>query len=217
MLELDIRVDPRGEVNIENLEAFFDTFPGTAQRALASAMKSEGYRLSQIIKIAAKALEPKLNPHTGILAQARNAQRIVKNYRMRWRGRKGSKTRYRAYWNSRTSSRLQPISRMANAIGYNFDDVTGTLDVTFQKGLFGGSQGSRMRYLMHKQAEGGSTVITPRMRRFLFAMGFPVSKGLQSLIMPQRPLFQPVFDAQKSIIVDMIKQKFNANIQRYLP
>ena len=215
MLELDIRVDPRGEVNIENLEAFFDTFPGTAQRALASAMKSEGYRLSQIIKIAAKALEPKLNPHTGILAQARNAQRIVKNYRMRWRGQKGSKTRYREYWNSRTSSRLQPISRMANAIGYTFDETTGTLDVSFQKNL--GSRANRLRYLMHKQAEGGVTTLTPRMRRFLFAMGFPVNKGLQSLIMPQRPLFQPVFDAQKSIIVDMIKQKFNANIQRYMP
>jgi hypothetical protein len=215
MLELEIKIDPRGEINIENLEMFFETFPGTAMKALSSAMKSEGYRLSQILKIAARALEPKLNPHTGIMAKAHGGASLVRNFRTQWRGQKGSKTRYREYWGSKVSSLQQPISRMANAIGYTFDETTGTLDISFQKNL--GSRANRLRYLMHKQAEGGMTIMTPRMRRMLFAMGFPVTKGLTSLIMPQRPLFQPVFDAQKDTIIAMIQQKFNANIQRYMP
>ena len=230
---LEITIDRRGEISIENIQYMLENFPGYATRAIASAMKSEGFRLSQLIKlvIAGRGVDgswPDLNPHTGILAKrsTRSDKELwIKNYRTLWRGEKGSKERYKSYHyvsgekkglrRPIKSSRKEPQSRMKNAIGYSFDDETSTLDVSFQSTIFK-SRRDKMRFLMHLQAEGYTKVITPRMRKMLFAMGFPIRKDTTMLKVPKRESIQPVFDQQKNTIVKNLDEKFAAALNRYI-
>jgi len=220
---LEITIDRRGEISIENMEYMLDNFPGYATRAIASAMKSEGFRLSQLIKlvIAGRGVDgswPDLSPHTGILSRRYGKDgraRSVKNYRMVWKGEKGHKVRVREYKPVMLSTRKNPQDRIKNAIGYLYDENTQTVDVSFQNGLFK-SKRDRLRFLLHLQAEGYTKVITPRMRKMLFAMGFPIRKGTTMLKVPKRESIQPVFDQQKNTIVKNLDEKFAAAMNRYI-
>lgn len=220
---LEITIDRRGEISIENIEWMMSQFPAYASRAIASALKSEGYRLSQLIKlvIAGKGVDgswPMLNPHTGVLARkiGKGGQsRWVKNYRMVWRGEKGKKKRVKEYKAQILSTRLEPQSKIKNAVGYLYDEQLQSVDVSFQNGIFK-SRRDRMRFLMHMQSEGYSKVITPRMRKMLFSMGFPVRKETTMLNVPKRASIQPVFDHQKNQIVRNIDEKFAAALNRYI-
>lgn len=220
---LEITIDRRGEISIENIGWMMEQFPAYASRAIASALKSEGYRLSQLIKlvIAGKGVDgswPPLNPHTGVLSRKTGQggqARWMKNYRMVWRGEKGKKKRVREYKSQILSSRLEPQARIKNAIGYLYDEQLQSVDVSFQNGIFK-SRRDRMRFLMHLQSEGYAKTITPKMRKMLFSMGFPVKKETTMLKVPKRESIQPVFDNQKNQIVKNIDEKFAAALNRYI-
>ena len=231
---LELIIDPRGEVAIDNLEYLMEQFPGYAQRAVASALKSEGFRLSQIIKmvIAGRGVDgswPLLNPHTGILKRRFDQQgkeRWLKNWRSVWVGKKGDKQRMQSYRYLRgerknqrrviLSTLTEPQSRIRNAVGYAYDEQTNSVDVSFNGQLFSSGKRARMRFLLHQQSEGYSKTITPKMRKMLFAMGFPIKKETLELKVPQRESIQPVFDHQKETIVKNIDEKFQAALNRYI-
>lgn len=223
---LEILIDRRGEISVENIEYMIASFPGYANRAIASALKSEGYRLSQILKMVSAAHGvsgnwPLLNPHTGILDRMKirkgpkaGQTKWVKNFRWVWKGEKGKKKRVKEYRGKILSTKRDPQARIRNIIGYKFDESTLSVDISVQPSA--GTRRNRLRFLMHLQSEGYSRTITPKMRKMLFALGFPVNRQTRELTTPQRALFQPVFDHQKNTIVNNINQKFQDAIRRYI-
>lgn len=210
---LELYLDERGEVALENFDDVMAAFPEYAERGIASAFKSEGYRLKNILQAAIRqggripGEWPELNPHTGILgkiSQKLSGHRsVVKN------------TRYGKRKESILSTRRAPLAKLAGAIRYHWSDEDATLTVGFTKAISGWKR-KKMRQFLHLQAEGYATRITPRMRKFLFAVGFPVKKSTTRLVTPPRPLVEPVFKAEKERILANIPLKFANNIARYM-
>jgi hypothetical protein len=65
-------------------------------------------------------------------------------------------------------------------------------------------------------SKGFSTPITAKMRKMLFALGFPVKKSTTSLKTPARPVIEPVFQHEQGNIMGNVEAKFLASIQRYM-
>jgi hypothetical protein len=214
---LEIYLDERGEVAIENMEILLKAFPQYADRAVASALKSEGYRLRNLIKAAIRAggtdgkKWEKLNPHTGVLARAKKG--YVKNYKMVWKGQKGSKKRVRQYKEVMLSTRSAPLSKLAGAVRYNYDPADQMMSIGF---IQSGGVSPAMIKLAGMHAKGFQTNITPKMRKMLFALGFPVKKSTSKLESPARPVIEPVFRQEEGNIMQSIEDKFMSSILRYM-
>ncbi len=213
----ELYIDERGEIAIENMETMLKAFPQFAERATASALKSEGYRLRNMIKAAIRAggsdgnKWDKLNPHTGVLSRAKKGS--VKNFKMVWKGKKGSKRRVRQYKDVMLSTRTAPLSKLAGAVRYDYDTDTQIISIGFirEKGVSDG-----MLKLAGMHAKGFKTRITPKMRKMLFALGFPVKKSTTILESPARPVIEPIFRQEQGDIMRNIEIKFMASIMRYL-
>lgn len=84
---LEIYIDPRGEAAIENLEKLLERFPKYAERAVASALKSEGYNLKELMKSAIQRGGPEGSKWpdrqrvVDILTTAKRSRVRVKNYK----------------------------------------------------------------------------------------------------------------------------------------
>ena len=212
----ELYLDNRGELAIENMETLLKAFPQLAERATASALKSEGFRLRNLIKIAIKSGGPEghkweeLNPHTGVLSRAKKG--TIKNWKMGWAGEKGSKRRVRQYKDVMLSTRAAPLSRLAGAVRYEYDDDLQMVSIGFLQSA-GVSEGMLKLAGMH--AKGFKTQITPKMRRMLFALGFPVKKSTTTLESPARPVIEPIFRQEEGDIMRNIEIKFFANMDRY--
>jgi len=213
---IELSIDERGELAIENIEALMRAFPQYADRAIASGLKSEGYRLKSLIQAAIRAGGPdgerweKLNPHTGILSKAKRG--TVKNWKMVWRGKKGSKRRVRQYKEVMTSAKSKPMLRLAQAVRYDYDKDVQVVSIGFVRGR---GVSSKLLRLAKLHAEGYETRITPRMRKMMFALGFPVKKSTTRLATPARPVIEPVFREEKDNIMRNVEAKFMAAINRY--
>lgn len=213
---LEIYLDRRGEIAVENMEALLKAFPQHAERAKASALKSEGWRLSGLVKEAIRRGGPeghtwdKLNPHTGVLSRAKKGS--IKNYKMAWKGQKGSKKRVRQYKDTILSTRSKPLLKLAGAVRYKYDKEMDMVSIGFIQHA-GVSDG--MLKLAGVQAKGFTTRITPRSRRMLFALGFPVKKSTTTLETPERPVIEPIFRQEEADILANIERKFFSNIDRY--
>lgn len=222
---LELYFDRRGEVALENLADLMDAFPQFAGRAIASAMRSEGYRLRGIMQdaiagggpgkkvaLGTERSWPVLNPHTGVLAQSKRriTTKDFKNYKMVWKGKKGSKKRVAEYKQVILSTRQDPLLRLRGGIRYAYDPETQLLTVGFV------NQPRKVLRWVHAQAEGYSVKVTPRMRKYFFAIGFPLKKTTTTLRVPPRPLVEPIFRAEKDQILANIRQKFTNNVLRYM-
>lgn len=213
----EIYLDERGEVAIENMEILLKAFPQYAERAVASALKSEGFRLRDLIRTAIKTGGPdggkweKLNPHTGIISMGK--KRSIKNYKMVWKGKKGNKRRVRQYKDVMLSTKTAPLSKLAGAVRYNYDADTQMVSIGFLQ-YAGVSAGMLKLAGMH--AKGFKTKITPKMRKMLFALGFPVKSSTSTLETPARPVIEPVFRQEEGDIMRNIESKFMASILRYM-
>lgn len=213
---LEIHLDERGEIAIENMSALLKAFPQHAEWATASALKSEGYRLKGLIQNAIRrggvdGEWDKLNPHTGVLARAKKGW--VKNTKSVWKGQKGSKRRVNQYKEVMLSTRTAPLSKLAGAVRYKYDDDMQMVDIGFIQSA--GVSDSMLR-LARMHAEGYKTPVTPRMRKMLFALGFPVKKTTTKLETPARPVIEPIFEQERDNIMGNIERKFIAAINRYL-
>jgi hypothetical protein len=219
---IEVHIDETGAIFIDNVYELTRKFPEHAERALGSALKSEGWRLQQVIKWAIRKGGPdsakwqELNPHTGVL-NARRAgldgrYKTIKNFRMAWRGEKGKKRRVREYKPVMESARKKPFSRLAQGVRYKFDGA----DMSVAVGFVDANRASHLEKLLGRHAAGFETPVTPKMRRMAFALGFPLKKTTTRLRSPARPLMEPVFNEQRARIMDEMEKKFTRNINRYL-
>lgn len=226
---LEIYLDERGELAIENMEALIKAFPQFAERATASALNSEGDRLREMIKNAIQAGGPKnekwqdLHRKTPRLAARKTAakkEKLLRNYRMVWKGEKGSKRRVKEYWINqagggkfRIKRKGGPLSKLAGAVRYHYDKDLEAVSIGFLQNL---GSSKELLALARLHAKGYTTRITPRMRKMLFAMGVPVNNSTTRLVTPARPVIEPVFRMEKDTIVQNIEKKFMASILRYM-
>lgn len=233
---LELYVDNRGEIALENLEELLAKFPEHAERAAASALRSEGWRLQHILKNAIRqngpenAPWPELNPHTAVLN--RGKKRWLKNWKSVWRTdrKTGKKHRGREYWEYKTATRQRgggrsseksgmetdiaqrrnPMSKFAGAIRYEYDDSSGLLSVGFVRASF------QFREMLQRQMAGYATPVTDRTRRRSFALGFPLKKSTSQLVTPPRPLIGPVFAAEQTTIRNNLERQVFERLHHYI-
>lgn len=211
-VRFDLRMEGYGDL------AKLAGLPGEFRRAALSAMSSLGWHLQQAVKTAgryglsAPLNWPELNPHTGVIAMAKRRVGGLKMTRMtyRWKdpdhpekGRKRVIERIR----SRISPRRTPMSRLVNAVRYVVYRDSMRVVIGF---LAPGGEA-----LARKQAQGFTVQVTPRMRRFLFGIGFPLAADTAVLTVPPRPLVGPVYRAMRPELGPMFSRKFFANLERY--
>lgn len=218
-------IDERGELAVENMETMLKAFPQLAERATASALKSEGFRLRDLIKTAIQTGGPTgnkweaINPKTPRLAAAK--RRYVKNYRLIRKGKKGSKKQVKEYWIRQgegqgkfySGRKKGPLSKLAGAVRYSYDPEDQMVSIGFIQNA-GISPGMLKLARMH--AKGYETRITPKMRKMLFALGIPVKKTTTTLETPARPVIEPIFRQEQGDIMRNIERKFFSNLERYL-
>ena len=214
---LEIYLDERGEFAIENMEILLKAFPKYAEQAVASALKSEGFRLRDLVKAAIRAgglagnTWEKLNPHTGIMARAKKG--YVKNYKLVWKGQKGSKKRVRQYKDVMLSTKSAPLSKLAGAVRYDYDSNDQMVSIGL---IQSGGVSQSMIKLAGMHAKGFQTKITPKSRKMLFALGFPIKKSTTTFETPARPVIDPVFRQEEGAIMTNIEQNFMGAITRYM-
>ncbi len=213
---LEIYLDKRGEAAIENISEMLDAFPDDAERAAASALKSEGFRLKKLIKAAIRAggtkteTWEKLNPHTGVISRAKKG--FIKNYKMVWKGQKGSKKRVRQYKRVMLSKRANPLTKLGSAVRYKYDRDMHLVSIGFIQSE-GVSQSMLKLAGMH--AKGFETPVTRRMRKMMFALGFPLKKTTTVLKTPARPVIQWIFEQEAEDIPKNLEIKFFKAMERY--
>jgi hypothetical protein len=103
---------------------------------------------------------------------------------------------------------LKPMRKLANAVRYAYDKTIKTVTIGFLD--------QKKRGMAKKQAEGFKISVTTRMRRMLFAAGFPLAKGTTELTVPPRPIVAPIFAREQKNIVQNIRLKILDNIKRYV-
>lgn len=101
----------------------------------------------------------------------------------------------------------QPMARLRGFVRSRLDEVSKIITIGFYRNSGDGSTDSRIEDLVKKQAVRSTTIVTPKMRRFFFGIGFPTSQA--SLTLRPRPWFIPVFEKVKSLIPAHFKQKFD--------
>lgn len=193
----------------EQYKQILASAPERVSKATSSALKSEGWRIREVIKQSVKAgghdtekWKP-LNPHTAIFNKARKA------------ARKGKRTKAKREITT-TSMRLtrelsgggKALQRLASGATYQYHAGAQTVTVGFIT--------ARVMSMMKKAAEGFKTTITPRMRRMAFAIGFPLRKGTTSFVSPPRPVVPQVFRAERPKMVSNVRDKVAANVIGHL-
>lgn len=226
---LEIYLDSRGEAALENYSSIVRAFPRDAKRATASSMKSEGNRLRGLIKAAIqkKGLHGEwqdLNPHTGILSKRKGRggrRNWIKNFKWGWKGKKGNKKKVKKFHTKRDgrwyrdvmlSTRSNPMAKLAGAVRYSYNSDMQQVNIGFTES----PQISRkLIAFAFTHAKGFETPITPKMRKMLFGMGFPIKKSTTSFKTPPRPVVGPVFEQEKNRISQNLERKFLESLQRY--
>ncbi len=222
-------INGRGKVNPDDLYLLLKTFPSYADRAKTSAVKSEMFRMSGVLKEGigdggtGGKKWPKLNPHTRVLNQTRTRGRIgsrnknIKNFKIKWRGEKGKKQKYKEYQQVILGSRgggktivRHPFARLKGLIRYKYNKSTGTGYIGFVK------KHRALSGILDKQKAGYTTKVTPKMRKFFFAIGFPLKKSTTLLRTPQRSIIGPEYRRQEPQILENLQQKTVDNIMRYI-
>lgn len=182
--------------------------PDRVNKATASALKSEGWRIREVIKEAVEAGGPAgdkwkpLNPHTQIFNKARKSARKGKRSKINPAAALMEEVR------QATDTAKRPLERLAKGARYTYTPGAKTVTVGFIT--------ARVMYLMKKAAEGFKTTITPKMRRMAFAIGFPLRKGTTQLVSPPRSVVPQVFRAERGRMVVNVRDKVAANVIGHL-
>lgn len=200
-----------GEIGLEDYQDLLALFPSYADRAIASALKSEGFRLKNVIRQAIKsggpegAPWPKLSPHTPYI------RRMMQTYRKRQaRIAKGVKVKgYRNRKRHIESGKVpHPLQKLAGASRYFYNAGEKMVTVGFLD--------QARRELAQKHARGFEIDVTPRSRRFHFAVRMPLAKGTTKLKVPPRPVVSVIFEREEKQIRQNVYSKVYMNIGRYL-
>ena len=99
--------------------------------------------------------------------------------------------------------RTHPFGRLVRAIGYRYDDATMSVHVGWLS-----HQSSRSG----RQVQDGESIhVTPKMRRFFWALGIPVKKRTSVFQTPRRDLFVPVLRASEAKLLRYVEQHVHAH------
>ncbi len=208
----EIFVDTKGEFGLDAWSELVGRFPEHANRAIASAVKSEGSRLQKILKIYIQlggvgVYWPALHPHTlAILAARRRRARWAAQAARGKKVRGSTVVKYRGHTEIQPGG-VKPLRKLAGATRYYYDDTVKTVTVGFLN--------QKMRGLGKMHAAGYTKTVDRRMGKLLAALGFPVRTGT-TLKTPARPVVGPVFEREKANIIKNVKTKTINNIYRYL-
>ena len=205
-----------GEIGLEDYQNLLALFPTYADRAIASALRSEGFRLQQEIKTSIQlggpkgAPWPKMHPHTLMI------RRFVRLYKRRGqRIREGKKV---GHWRdqerhmelqSAPGLTMHPLQKLAGATRYFYNKGEKMVTVGFLA--------SQARWLAKRHAQGFEIdVSSARARRFHFAARMPLAKGTTKLKVPPRPVVSVIFEREGRRIRQNVYEKVFANVGRYL-
>jgi len=219
---IDVQVKTEG---LSDLIKSVVDLPGIFRRSRGSALRSLGWAVQQDIKNTGRAIQPRLNPHTGVLSvmhdqgnrRGRNVKWSKRRVNKKWttgnsriHGMFDSGNTGKSGWvKQKLSTRLQPFSRFINMIRYQIDSE----DLIAEIGLL--RPKSNYWQWMAKNTSGFGTTITPKMRKMLFAAGFPVKKGTRQLRTPGRKWIDVVRARWESKSAHYFEKKFWANYDRY--
>ena len=201
-----------GEIGLEDYRNLLALFPTYADRAIASALRSEGFRLQKEIKRSIQlggpegAKWPKLHPHTLMI------QRFVRLYRGRQRRILAGK-KVRGWRDSERHMEMQankhPLQKLAGATRYFYNKGEKMVTVGFLA--------SQARWLAKRHAQGFEIDVSgERSRRFHFAARMPLAKGTTKLKVPPRPVVSVIFEREGRQIRQNVYEKVFANVGRYL-
>lgn len=206
-----------GEFGLDEWSELLSRFPQFADRAISSALRSEGSRMQKLIKLEIRRGGPNgqrwptLSPHAYPIRLAKERYREIQA--SRHKGVKIGKgrefvMRIHGGKHHEMSSGQFPLQKLAGAIRYAYDAAIKTATI--------GPLQSSWRHLFKQVATGYQVPVTPRMRKLLFAVGMPLTKETTVLNVPPRPVVGPVFQTEKQRIIANIQQKSIRNIYRYL-
>jgi len=217
MIDVQLKTENLDETTRALLE-----LPGIFARARASGLKSVGYEVQQDLKRAGREITPKLNPHTGVMSVTHDtAKRFGRS--VSWGRRRKPKMWGERGWIGHTSrskgkdggvkqklsTRLNPFARFVNMVRYSVDTEDNLVEIGILKP-------KPIYYVwFRKNTEGFSTPVTPRMRKFFFAIGFPLKKETTSLEAPSRPWINKVREKWDREATPHFEKQFWAAYRRY--
>ncbi len=195
---IEITLSDLGKGAVADIQEALDHYPEAAGKAIGAAFRQGGVAGSKW---------PKINLAARRMSQANRSFGWVKNWRSKYRGRKGKKWRGREYWSERPPgparrARDLPFQKFKGALRYRVDDDGLGMEVGFIETSF------EFERIIERHAAGFTNPITAKARRFAFAMGLPVSKGKSSFHVPARPLVGPVWRREEGESVRNIEETF---------
>jgi len=193
----EIYFDKRGELAIENIDELVERYPKWADRAINSALASEGFRLKGLIQQAIDSGGPenaswkKLHPYTELV-------------------RKRKRRTYKRTPKLSTGmgpSAKAPLLQFKGGVRYVLDKDEKLLSVGFVNPKPG------LLKMLGMHASGWTTTVTRKMQKKFFAMGLPIATG--KIRTPGRPLIEPVWEAEQDNMAENLERKFFENMARY--
>ncbi len=170
--------------------------------AHASALKSSGFRLRQLIKQGMKEQAPggqtwpQASPWvqfgSSLAARARAIQRRVEK-------RKSSSAKPPRLTGSKSRT---PLSRLAGGVRYETSGADSDIRVRI------GFINPRLQQLAAYHAVPHAVPVTGKMRRLIFAVGLGISK--RTITIPARPHVEPVYRRNHARIAGFCQQRTNA-------
>jgi len=185
--------------------------PGLYKQARKSAMKSVGYEVQQELKSYGKMARqhtagpwPRLHAATPRIKSAKRKPITARQRRYKRGPRKGQVVpKYRTRSGSMNTS--NPMARLVNAPRYRVNSQGTAVQVGFY-----GTPAS----LVAKHEDPYTVRVTPKMRRFFWALSLPLAKETKTLRIPERPLFSPVRDKMVPRLGDIFEDKFLRALER---
>ena len=206
MLDVQLKTEHLSEVTRALVE-----LPGIFQRARGSALKSIAYQVKEELQQQARRGDKgnylawqALNPHTPVIGRAKRRAGGLQYRRRRWK-----RGEAKGQVIQRTRPGITPFLRLIAGIRYKVDVEDNFAEIGFI------NPKTRLAAWLRKHETGETTAVTPRKRRFLFAIGFPLAKGTTTLKTPARPWVSKVYEHMRGKIPSMFEEKFLAAMARY--
>jgi hypothetical protein len=129
-------------------------------------------------------------------------------------------------------SRGGPLAFLGRFIRYRFSRRGGAAQVTLGVATISAARRARLKQaraagrmsrgelltplLMFRKAEKGKTYrVTARMRRAMAALGMPIRKGTETIQVPRRPIFEPVWRRERDRISSFLLERYMNAMLRY--
>jgi hypothetical protein len=164
---------------------FFERIAHESPREFRRALKSAGWWLRGEIKSGIRASAPGGQPYTHF--SSITTERLLR--------KKGQRKRVH-----------RPMGRLYSATIYRYYGDS-------MRVIVGWVTRSAERVGL-KQEHGHTTEITPRMRRFFWAAGIPLSKHKKTLAIPKRPTIDPEYQAKAPKVPGYMARKIDEYFER---